>query len=124
MNPEALLTLGGLLCIVFAVFHLFFWKLFRWNTELAKLTSLNRAVMQILNLCLTFVFVMVAYISLVHARELLTTALGQALLLLIAAFWYLRAIEQIWFFGLKKPLSLLFFLIFVMGGLLYTAPVL
>ena len=124
MRPETLVVAGGLFSGAFAVFHLLFWKLFRWKTELAKLTALNRAVVQVLNLCLTFVFVVFAYISLVHASELVTSELGRSLLLLIAAFWYLRAVEQIFFFGLRKPLSVVFLVLFLVGGSLYATALL
>ena len=124
MRSEALIVAGGVLTAAFVVFHLFFWKLFRWKTDPATLTSLNRAIVQILNLCLTFAFVVFAYISLVHPVELLTTDLGRSLLLLIAVFWYLRAAEQVLFFGLRRPISVMFFALFVVGGSLYAVPLL
>ncbi len=124
MKPETLVVAGGVLTAAFAVFHLFFWKLFRWKTDLATLSSVNRAIVQILNLCLTFVFVVFAYLSLVHSSELLTTGLGRSLLFLISVFWYLRAIEQVVFFGLRKPLSILLFVLFLVGGSLYAVPLL
>jgi hypothetical protein len=124
MSPETLVVAGGLFAAAFAVFHLFFWKLFRWDTELAKLGSLNRGIVQILNLCLTFVFVSFAYLSLAFSAELVATGLGRSLLFLIAMFWYLRAVEQIFFFGLREPLSAAFFLLFVVGGSLYAVALL
>jgi hypothetical protein len=124
MRPETLVVAGGVFSAAFAVFHLFFWKLFRWKTDLATLTSLNRAIVQILNLCLTFVFVVFAYLSLMHSVELLATKLGNSLLFLIAVFWYLRAVEQVLFFGLRRPLSIMFFVLFLVGGSLYAVPLL
>ena len=124
MRPETLVVAGGVFSAAFAVFHLFFWRLFRWKTDLATLTSLNRAIVQILNLCLTFVFVVFAYLSLMHSVELLATDLGNSLLFLIAVFWYLRAVEQILFFGLRRPLSIMFFVLFLVGGSLYAVPLL
>lgn len=124
MSAEAMILAGGVFSAAFAVFHLFFWKLFRWKTELAKLTALNRAIVQVLNLCLTFVFVIFAYVSFAHTQELLGTELGRALLLLIALFWFLRALEQIVFFGIRKAVSVVFFLLFLAGGCLYALPLL
>lgn len=124
MKPESLVVAGGVFTAAFAVFHLLFWKLFRWRSDLAALTSLNRAIVQILNLCLTFVFVAFAYLSLVHSAELLSTDLGRSLLFLIAVFWYLRAVEQVIFFGLRRRLSIAFFVIFLVGGSLYAVPLL
>jgi hypothetical protein len=122
MSPETLLMLGGIFNVAFAVFHLFFWRLFDWKRDLASLSFINRQVMQILNLCVTFVFLIFAYISFFHSTELLGTGLGRALLLLISLFWFLRAAEQVLFFQLKRPRSVGFFVVFLVGGLLYGYP--
>jgi hypothetical protein len=122
MNAEYLLIAGGLFNVVFALFHLLFWKLFRWHEELAKLSGLNRAIVQVLNLCLTFVFVIFAYVSFAHAGELLGTALGRSLLLLIGTFWYLRAIEHVWLFRVRSRVSHVFLVLFLIGGSLYVIP--
>ena len=44
---ETLLIIGGIYNLLFAFFHLLFWKIFDWKTDLASLTSVNRAIMQI-----------------------------------------------------------------------------
>ena len=119
MRPEALIWTGGLFHVAFVVFHLTFWKLFRWNTELARLTSLNRATVQVLNLALTTVFVIFSYLSLAHASEMVRTELGRSLTLAIAVFWFLRAVLQVAFFGLRRTLSLVFFVVVLAGGTLY-----
>ena len=113
---------GGIFNVSFAVFHLFFWRLFDWKRDLASLSFINRQVMQILNLCLTFTFLIFAYVSLFHTAELIGTRLGEVLLLLISVFWFLRAVEQVIFFGLKNALSVAFFVAFLVGGLLYAYP--
>jgi hypothetical protein len=79
-------------------------------------------VMQILNLCLTFVFLIFAYISLFHTAELPNSSLGNSLIGLISIFWFLRASEQVYFFGLKKPLSLVLFGSFLFMVALYALP--
>jgi hypothetical protein len=122
MGPEILVGTGGVFAAAFAVFHLFFWKLFRWKKDLATLSPVNRAIVQVLNLCLVFVFVIFSYVSLVHPVELMETGLGHSMLILIAAFWYLRAIEQVLFFGLRSLLSKMFFVLFLFGGSLYSLP--
>lgn len=118
------LIIGGFFHFGFAVFHLFFWKLFNWKKDLASLTHINRAVMQILNLCLTFVFFVAAYISIFHSHELVTTNLGNVILVSISAFWLLRLIEQIIFFGLKKRLSIILTVLFFAGFVIYLLPLL
>ena len=78
--------------------------------------------MQVINLSLTFCFVIFGYLSLFHTQELIDSSLGHNLLLLIALFWLLRAIQQIIFFKLKDWGSIAFFFIFLTGSLLYGVP--
>ena len=119
---ETLLKIGSFYNLAFAVFHLLFWKIFKWDTELSKISFLNRAVMQVLNLCLTFCFLLFSYISYFHTSELLTTGLGHAVLTGIAIFWLLRAIEQVIFFKLKHWGSIIMLLTFIAGALIYAIP--
>jgi hypothetical protein len=119
---ELLLKLGGLYNLAFAIFHILFWKIFKWDSELVKLGFLNRAIMQVLNLCLTFCFLLFSYLSFFHITELLTTGLGNAILAGIAVFWLLRAIEQIVFFKVRYWGSILFFLVFIGGAAIYAVP--
>jgi hypothetical protein len=124
MNGKYLLVAGAFYNLAFAIFHAFFWKLFGWKEDLSSLTSLNRSVMQILNLCLMFVFIIFAYVSAFHSSELLDIKLGKALLLSITIFWLLRAVEQVIFFDLHTKISLAFFAAFLLGALLYLMPAL
>ena len=124
MNSETVVIIGGIYNFAFALFHLMFWRLFRWKEDLASLSRVNRCIMQVINLCLTFVFLAVAYISFFHTTELLSTSLGKALLVLISIFWILRAIEQIVFFDLRKKISVALLVICVFGALIYLFPVL
>ena len=80
--------------------------------------------MQVLNLSLTIVFILFAYISLAHTKELLTTSLGNSLLIFISLLWFARAAMQPIFFKFKHWASIAFFLLFLSGGALYGIPAL
>lgn len=121
---EISLFAGGIFNLGFTVFHLFFWKLFDWKKDLASLTPVNRSVMQILNLCLTFMIFMMSYVSLFLPQEMLTTRLGKSLLASFALFWFLRTLEQIFVFEVRNRLSVVFTLIFLLGSILYIIPAL
>jgi hypothetical protein len=121
---EASLFLGGVFNLGFAVFHLFFWKLFNWKEDLVSLAPANRSVMQILNLCLTFMIFLMSYVSLFLPREMLTTNLGKNLLIAFSLFWFLRMLEQIFLFEVKGRLSVGFTFIFLLGSFIYLVPVL
>ncbi len=121
---DAMIFFGGVFNLGFAIFHLMFWRLFRWREDLASLTHLNRSVMQILNLCLTFVFLVMAYVSFFHRPELVQTSLGNTILVAFSLFWFLRMIEQVVFFGVKKKMSVVLTLVFLLGGVVYLVPAL
>lgn len=121
---EVSLFAGGIFNLGFTIFHLFFWKLFDWKKDLASLTPVNRSVMQILNLCLTFMIFVMAYLSLFQPHEMLSTVLGKTLLAAIALFWFLRMLEQIFMFEVKSRLSVVFTLIFLLGSIFYIVPAL
>lgn len=119
MSINTVLLIGGLYHLGFVLFHLMFWKIFNWKRELRLLNVINRGVMQILNLCLTFVFFIFAYISIIHGHELLTTGIGRSLLVFISIFWFLRAVEQVVYFKLKKGRSIVLFITFILGMMIY-----
>lgn len=124
MNDSQFLIAGGAYHLTIAIFHLFFWRIFHWKEDLASLTRVNRSIVQILNLCLTFVFFAAAYLSFFHAAELLSAPLGRAILASIALFWVFRLILQVVFFGARHRLSILFIVIFLVGAALYLLPLL
>jgi len=116
------IMIGGVYNLGFAIFHLMFWRIFRWKKDLSRLTFINRSVMQILNLCLTFVFLLMAYISFFNTSELIQTNLGKALLVGFSLFWFLRMIEQIIFFGIRNLISIALTLVFLFGCVIYLIP--
>ncbi len=124
MNQTALysLYLGGGLHLAWAGFHFFFPRLFAWDKNLAGLDPVNRGIMQVLNLCLTFYFVVAGYLSLVFAPELLTSALGHKLIAVFTAFWLLRLGLQFRFFRAANLVSLLLIALFALTAGAYAYP--
>jgi hypothetical protein len=119
---KTLIIIGGFLWLAFFVFHMFFWKLFDWKHDLEKLNDTNKAVMQVLNLCLMLCFLIFAYVSIFQADELLTSNLGKALLIGMILFGLFRAIEQIIFFDLKHIRSKIVLLVALLGTTIYAIP--
>ena len=115
----AFLFIGGLYHLAFAVFHLFFGRIFKWKSSLRLTTPINRAVMRVMNLCLIFLFVSVSFLSFFGREVLLIGPEGKAIMAFIAGFWFWRALLQVAFFGVRKPLSILFVLVCLAGSALY-----
>jgi uncharacterized membrane protein YedE/YeeE len=107
--------------LAFALFHLAFWKLFDWKRELPKMNAINRGVIQVLNLRLTYVFFVVAFISFFFSDDLLTTNLGNLILAAISLFALMRAIEQPIFWKFDK-IGAVFFIIFMLGAGIFAVP--
>ena len=122
MNAHVVIKIGGFYNIAFFIFHAMFWKIFGWDNELPKLTHINGAIMQVINLCLMFCFFIFGYISLFHTSELNTSKIGRTLLLFIVLFWMVRAIEQLVFFSYTSPVSIAMFILFLLGSSIYAYP--
>jgi len=121
---KLLLVLAGVFDLAFAAFHLGFWKIFRWRDELPKLSFANRGILQILNLCLTYVFLVMGAACLFLADDLTTSRIGRMALASFAVFWALRAMYQPVFFALRHPVSIGLFVAFLLGTALHLLPLL
>ena len=119
-----LVNLGGLYTIALIIFHLLFWRLFDWPASLQSTNSINRATIQVLNISITLIFCIFAYISFMHTAELRNTPLGNTLLVLISWLWLIRAVLQVIFYRLKHRASVALTLYFSLGAVLYGLPVL
>lgn len=120
---EILIISGGIYSLALVIFHLLFWRIFNWPETLGTTNYINRATIQVLNVSITFIFAVFAYISFAHTRELLTTQLGRTLLVLISALWFFRAIQQVVFYKLKHVASVGLTFYFLLGAVLYGLPV-
>ena len=122
MSCDLLVQLCGLHSFAFAGFHLAFWKLFDWKRELQKVGLPTRAVTQILNLRLIYLFAGIGVLCFAFTRELHATALGRALLIFMSLFWVGRTIEQFVFLRVNKPLVHVLTVLFVTGAVLFALP--
>lgn len=118
MVRQLLFACGGY-NLLFALFHLAFWRLFGWRQQLVKLHPANRAIMQILNLRLIYVFLLFGAVYLVFPGQLAGTALGRFLMAGITLFWLGRLVEQFIFLRMRAWQVHLLTLIFVLGVALH-----
>ncbi len=116
---KVLFVFGALYHLAFAIFHMFFWKLFNWKEELRLMTFRNRGILQIQNICLIVLFLGLAIMPILSLNDLYETRLWKFLLLFISLFWFVRMICQYFFYKLSTSLSRVFFVIFFLGFLNY-----
>lgn len=120
---EILIIAGGFYTVALIIFHALFWRIFNWPETLMPLNYINRATMQVLNISITFVFFIFAYISFAHTHELINTQLGNSLLVLISCLWLFRTAQQVIFYKLKHKASVGLTFFFLIGAFLYGVPV-
>ena len=121
-TAELLVRLAGVHSLGFAAFHLAFWRLFGWKRELAQLSTANRAILQILNLRVIYVFLGMGVIALAFTSDLIDTRLGVVLLCFMAVFWLGRALEQFVFLRINDWRVHLLTGLFVLGAVLHAVP--
>ncbi len=112
---------SGIYNLGFGLFHLTFWRLLNWKEQLPRLSSTNRAVMQALNLCLTFFLLLSAYTYLIYPDEIRASGIGRVVAAAMLIFWIFRAVQQLVFFDLKMRVHRILLGIFGVGIILHGA---
>ncbi|RZA18448.1 MAG: hypothetical protein EOP02_20115 [Proteobacteria bacterium] len=124
MSRDLLVQLCGVHSFALALFHLAFWKLFDWKHELKRVALPTRAITQILNLRLTYLFAGISIACFAFTHDLHATPLGRAVLGFMSVFWVGRTVEQFVFLRLNRPAIHLLTAVFVLGAVLFALPLL
>jgi hypothetical protein len=96
---KVLLYIGGTLTSCFAILHVSFWKLGNWTEELAKLTSDNSGIVQMLNTGSIYMLLFAAFMSFYLAPKEKFPFVEKALIIFIAGYYLLRIAFAVPFFG-------------------------
>lgn len=64
-----LLYISGSIAFAFAILHCFFWVLFDWAGELPRLSAMNAAIVEMLNIATIFAFFFKSFVSFVLAKK-------------------------------------------------------
>ncbi|WP_018622993.1 hypothetical protein [Spirosoma luteum] len=118
-----LVYLCGIYSLGFAIFHLFFWRLFDWKNELKKLSLANRAILQIANIRLIYICMLVAFLCFCFPTDLTTTTLGKTFLGGMSLFWFGRTVEQFIFLRINKTFVHVLTALFIIGAIIFALPV-
>lgn len=123
-----IIYLCGAYCLLFALFHTGFWKIFKWDKDLKSLSDkelfdVDRRIMHILNIQMIFCFIAVAFLCFAFPADLTGTTLGKVVMGCCAMFWLIRAVLQPIFLGKRIITSFIFTLIFLFGAVLFALPV-
>lgn len=123
MKPEHWMLLAAMFNGALALFHVAFWKLFRWREQLPKLHPVNRGALQVMNLMLIYAGLAVAVGQLGWRNDWVGTPLGRAATASMAGFWFVRAGLQP-FFWPRTAASWAFTVLCLLGAFLHAAALL
>ena len=122
MDSQTALFLCGLYNLAFAAFHLYFWKIFKWKEDFKRNSIANRAIIQILNIRLIYIFLLMSFIYFFYPKQLLKSELGFVLLVGFFGFWVGRTIEQFVFLRVKSRMVTILTIAFFIGIILHVLP--
>ncbi|MDV4102180.1 hypothetical protein CMT19_14130 [Elizabethkingia anophelis] len=120
---KSIIYICGIYNLLFALFHLGFWKIFRWNKDLNKMSFANKGIMQILNIQIVYYFLFVSLICFIYPNKLLNTQLGRIFLTGNSLFWLIRTIQQFIFLRAKHYIIHILTIIFIFGTILFALPI-
>ncbi len=96
---KILLRTGAVINLVMAFFHMSFWKLLNWSTELPRLSDENSGVFQIANIVLIYVLLYFAVMSYLISKSDSLDFNGTSILICIMGFYLIRILAGMFFFG-------------------------
>lgn len=98
---EVHLKIIGSLLIPLGLVHIIFPNYFKWKTELANLSLINRQMMKVHAFFIAFVVSLMGILCIVSAREIIETPLGKTISIGMAIFWGVRALFQFFVYSPK-----------------------
>jgi len=96
---KTFVIIGGVIFVVMAFFHLSFWIIFEWQTELNKLNQINNNNMQMLNIVCIFFMLSFSFMMLRYNSRVCNSKLGRSILLISSGFYLIRAVVEFAFPG-------------------------
>lgn len=101
MKNTVLLKIAGYLNLLFLLFHLPFYWMFKWEHTLSALTDDNRNIMLTFNVIANLLLFYFTFILLRHTGLILENAVGRLFLGLVAGFYSIRIFAEFYFWHFK-----------------------
>lgn len=117
-----LLKTAGWICVFFVVFHLAFYKMFNWDTNLSCLNQSDRAILLTYHAISILILAFMAVVPILQARELLQSKLKYSVLSFFSIFYLLRIIAEFTYFGIN-PTTPVILIICAAPMILFGAPI-
>jgi hypothetical protein len=119
---KVLLMIGGFIHLLLAVSHIALGKALKWPESISCLDAMNEGMIQIFNINIVFIMLIIFIASIFFYKDLVSTKLGNAILIAIATHALLRATNEIIFFGTKELPSIILVSVCIIIAILYLLP--
>lgn len=118
---KILVTMAGILYLIFGVFHLTFFKVFNQvNPDFNQIIPFLSKIMVMLNVGMVVFFLSMGVIILRFRNEIIDSKLGRALLLMSVAFFLIRGLAEFAF----PTYKIAFILTMLVVSMVYFIPLL
>jgi len=101
ISIEIAIKIAGVILISLSLIHFIFPSYFNWKEELAKISLVNRQMMQVHTFFIALVVFLMGLLCLTSTSELIGTNLGKQISLGLAIFWFLRLLIQLFGYSSK-----------------------
>lgn len=98
---ELHLKIIGYMCILLAFVHIIFPKQFNWKKEMPAISLINQQLMYVHTFFIAFVVLLMGLLCITCSYDLLTTPLGQQVILGLFLFWGMRLLFQFFIYSSK-----------------------
>ncbi|KAA5828110.1 hypothetical protein FPF71_04555 [Algibacter amylolyticus] len=95
------LKLIGVLLILLALIHIFFYKYFKWETNLKSLSLINKQMMTTHTFFIALTIFLMGLLCLTSSTALIETSLGRKICLGLGVFWSFRLFFQFFVYSKK-----------------------
>jgi len=122
-----LIITGGIYHLICALFHIAFPGLYKWNLLIKDINQTKKYhikdIIYTSNSLIGLIWLMFAALSLFKTDELISTRLGNFILYIITGIWFVRIFILFPIYtGFRNIFSLLRFIFFIIGFILYLIP--
>jgi hypothetical protein len=121
MSLEINIWLIVIFNILIAALHVGFWNLFNWKVQLARLSKVNKSILEVLNILSIYFLIFFSTILIYFNSTVVETTMGKVFLSYIAGFWVIRYILDFFYFELKTLNGKLFNLYLLFGVYIHIA---
>jgi hypothetical protein len=99
---ETHIKISGLFFLALSFIHVFFPRYFKWQTELANISQINRQMMYVHCFFIGLILFLLGLLCISSSSEIVSTILGKRISVGLSIFWIARLLIQ--FFGYSKEL--------------------